>query len=58
MIDLKFERDWHHFLACALQYVVVVVDGRGTGFKGRKLRNPVRNNLGFFETKDQIHAAK
>jgi len=58
LTDLKFDRDWHYFVACGLQYIVVVVDGRGTGFKGRKLRNPVRNNLGFFETKDQIYAAK
>lgn len=58
LTDLMFNRDWHHFIACGLQYIVVVVDGRGTGYKGRKLRNPVRNNLGFFETKDQIHAAK
>lgn len=58
LTDLKFDRDWHHYVACGLQYIVVVVDGRGTGFKGRKLRNPVRNNLGFFETQDQINAAK
>ena len=58
MTDLKFNRDWDHYVACGLQYIVVVVDGRGTGYKGRKLMNPVRNNLGFFETRDQINAAK
>jgi dipeptidyl aminopeptidase B len=58
MTDLKFNRDWDHYVACGLQYIVVVVDGRGTGFKGRKLRNTVRNNLGYFETRDQINAAK
>jgi dipeptidyl aminopeptidase len=41
-----------------LKYIVVIVDGRGTGYKGRKLRNPVKGNLGFFETVDQIEAAK
>lgn len=50
--------DWHHYLAASLKYVVVVVDGRGTGFKGRKLRNPVKDNLGHWETIDQINAAK
>lgn len=45
-------------MACSLQYVVVVVDGRGTGYKGRKLRNPVKDNLGYWETQDQINAAK
>lgn len=58
MVDTQFKRDWHHYLATSLKYIVVIVDGRGTGSKGRKLRNPVRNNLGFFETQDQINAAK
>lgn len=58
MTDIRFNRDWDHYVTCGLQYIVAVVDGRGTGFKGRKLRNPVRNNLGFYETRDQINAAK
>ncbi|KAJ7777301.1 dipeptidyl aminopeptidase [Mycena metata] len=59
LVDLTFSRgDWHEYLACAHSYVVVTVDGRGTGFKGRALRNPVKNNLGFWETKDQIAAAR
>lgn len=58
MVDLQFNRDWDYYLACGLSYIVVTVDGRGTGFKGRKLRNPVKGNLGFFETIDQINAAK
>jgi dipeptidyl aminopeptidase len=58
LVDQKFNRDWHQYLACGLQYIIVTVDGRGTGFKGRKLRNPVKDNLGFYETKDQIEAAK
>ncbi|QRV73760.1 dipeptidyl aminopeptidase [Ceratobasidium sp. AG-Ba] len=58
MVHTRFERDWHHYLACSLKYVIVVVDGRGTGFKGRQLRNPVRGNLGYWEVVDQINAAK
>lgn len=58
MVDRTFSRDWHDYLVCGLQYIVVVVDGRGTGFKGRKLRNPVKGNLGYWETVDQINAAK
>ncbi len=57
-MDARFKRDWHHYLACGLGYVVVMVDGRGTGFKGRKHRNMVKGNLGYWETKDQIAAAK
>jgi len=58
MVHTRFERDWHNYLACSLKYVVVIVDGRGTGYKGRKLRNPIRGNLGFWETRDQIEAAR
>ncbi|KAG9097073.1 hypothetical protein FRC07_010837, partial [Ceratobasidium sp. 392] len=58
MVHARFQRDWHHYLACSLKYVIVVVDGRGTGFKGRQLRNPVRGNLGYWEVVDQINAAK
>ncbi|KXN86209.1 putative dipeptidyl-aminopeptidase B [Leucoagaricus sp. SymC.cos] len=58
LVDLKFVRDWHDYLACGLEYIVVVVDGRGTGFKGRKLRNTVKNDLGYWEAVDQIAAAK
>jgi dipeptidyl aminopeptidase len=55
---VRFNRDWNSILPTSHKYIVVIVDGRGTGFKGRKLKNPVKNNLGFFETLDQINAAK
>ncbi len=58
LVNARFERDWHHYVACGLQYVVVTVDGRGTGFRGRALRNTVKGNLGFWETQDQIAAAR
>ncbi|KAF9038656.1 dipeptidyl peptidase IV N-terminal region-domain-containing protein [Panaeolus papilionaceus] len=58
LVDTRFGRDWHDFVVCGMNYIVVTVDGRGTGYKGRKLRNPVKGNLGFFETKDQVEAAK
>ncbi|WVR09063.1 hypothetical protein IAU60_006124 [Kwoniella sp. DSM 27419] len=58
MVSNKFERDWHTFLAASMKYIVIMIDGRGTGFKGRQLRNPVRDNLGYYEVIDQIAAAK
>ncbi|KAH8093229.1 dipeptidyl aminopeptidase [Cristinia sonorae] len=57
-VNLAYNVDWHYSLACTHKYIVVFVDGRGTGFKGRKLRNPVKDNLGHWETIDQINAAK
>lgn len=38
--------------------VVVVLDGRGTGFMGRDFRCAVRGNLGELEAHDQIAGAK
>lgn len=58
MVHNKFDKDWHHYLSCSLKYIIVIVDGRGTGFKGRKLRNPVRGNLGYHEVIDQVNAAR
>ncbi|WWC91210.1 uncharacterized protein L201_006152 [Kwoniella dendrophila CBS 6074] len=58
MVHNRFERDWHTYLVTTLKYIVVVVDGRGTGFKGRQLRNPVIDDLGHWEVVDQINAAK
>ncbi|TCD69053.1 hypothetical protein EIP91_008951 [Steccherinum ochraceum] len=57
-VNMNYGVDWHHSVASSLKYIVVVVDGRGTGFKGRKLRNPVKDQLGHWETIDQINAAK
>ena len=58
MVDVTFRHDWHDYVVSELQYIVVIVDGRGTGWKGRGLRNPVKNQLGRWETRDQINAAK
>lgn len=39
-------------------YIVVCVDGRGTGFKGAEFKKCTYKELGKFEVEDQIHAAK
>ena len=58
MVSNLWSRDWHTYLACEKKYIIVLVDGRGTGFKGRKLRNPVTDDLGHWEVVDQIAAAR
>ena len=58
MVSNAFARDWHTFLVTELKYIVIMVDGRGTGFAGRKLRNEVRDDLGHWEVVDQIAAAR
>ncbi|KAI1426602.1 dipeptidyl peptidase IV N-terminal region-domain-containing protein [Xylaria sp. FL1777] len=57
-VNKKFAVDYQSYVAANLGYVVVTVDGRGTGFIGRKARVIVRKNLGKWEAHDQIAAAK
>jgi dipeptidyl aminopeptidase len=39
-------------------FITLVVDGRGTGFRGRAYRSIVTERLGYYEALDQIAAAK
>ncbi|KAA8898505.1 putative dipeptidyl peptidase 4 [Sphaerosporella brunnea] len=51
---------WRHYIASdpELEYVIVTVDNRGTGFKGRVFRSFVARQLGKLEAEDQVWAAK
>lgn len=57
-VDKKFSVPFESYVAAGLGYVCVTVDGRGTGYKGRKHRVITRGNLGHWESHDQIAAAK
>ncbi|KAK1749321.1 dipeptidyl peptidase IV N-terminal region-domain-containing protein [Echria macrotheca] len=57
-VEKKFNVDFQSYVAAGLGYVCVTVDGRGTGFIGRKNRVLTRGNLGNIEAHDQIAAAK
>jgi len=48
---------WYQMLA-QQGYIVVCVDGRGTGYKGRNFKKLTQNELGKHELEDQISAAK
>lgn len=48
---------WHQALA-AQGYIVASVDNRGTGGRGRDFKNLVYMDLGRWEAKDQIEAAR
>lgn len=48
---------WHQHLA-SLGYIVVCVDNRGTGARGRDFKHITYANLGKHETDDQIAGAK
>jgi dipeptidyl aminopeptidase len=57
-VDKKFTVDFQSYVAAGLGYICVTVDGRGTGYIGRKNRVIIRGNLGHWESHDQIAAAK
>lgn len=48
----RWTMDWPQY-AATKGYIVVCVDGRGTGARGREFEQIVYKNLGFYETKDQ-----
>ena len=57
-VDRKFTVDFQSYVASSLGYIVVTLDGRGTGYLGRKTRCIIRGNIGHYEATDQIAAAK
>ncbi|KHJ44388.1 peptidase, S9A/B/C family, catalytic domain protein [Trichuris suis] len=53
-LDFSFDT----YLASSRKYVVVYIDGRGSGARGSKYTSSVYKNLGFPEIQDQIEAFK
>ncbi|ANZ77179.1 BA75_03614T0 [Komagataella pastoris] len=58
LVTKTFSKSFQHVVASELDAIVVTVDGRGTGFRGRDYRSLVRDNLGHYESLDQIKAGK
>ena len=58
IVSRQFSVDFQSYVASSLDYIVVTVDGRGTGFIGRKARCIIRGNFGHYEARDQIETAK
>jgi dipeptidyl-peptidase 4 len=54
---LSHKHLWHYYLA-ANGYIVVSVDNRGTGGRGRDFKKQLYGKLGQFETADQVKAAR
>ena len=53
----RWHMDWDVY-AATQGFVVICVDGRGTGGRGAAFRNSVYRNLGQLETVDQINVAR
>ena len=51
---------WRHYISSdpELEFIIVTVDGRGTGYQGRKFRSTVAKQLGKLEDEDQVWAGK
>jgi dipeptidyl aminopeptidase B len=58
-VEKRYDIDFHTWLASepSLEYLIVEVDGRGTGFMGHKFRNSIKGQLGVLESSDQAAAA-
>lgn len=53
----SFAFGWEQYLS-RIGYMVVCVDGRGTGFRGEEFKKCTYRQLGRYESDDQISAAK
>lgn len=50
--------DYWYYMLAEQGYIVVCVDGRGTGYKGRDFKKVTQKELGKYEVEDQISVAK
>ena len=50
--------DYWHFMLTQKGYIIVCVDGRGTGLKGAAFKKVTQKELGKYEVEDQIFVAK
>lgn len=50
--------DYFHMMLTQNDYIVVSVDGRGTGYKGADFKKVTQKELGKYEVEDQIYVAK
>ncbi|MDE5704518.1 S9 family peptidase [Muribaculum sp.] len=53
----RWRMDWDYFFTTQ-GYVIICVDGRGTGGRGTAFKHTVYRRLGQYETIDQINAAR
>lgn len=53
----RWEMNWQNF-AATKGYIIVCVDGRGTGGRGKEFEHIIYKNLGYYETIDQCNAAR
>lgn len=57
-VNNQWNNDYWYQMLAQKGYIVVCVDGRGTGFKGADFKKVTQKELGKYEVIDQIDAAK
>lgn len=56
--EWKGQNYWWFQMLVQQGYIIVCVDGRGTGARGEAFRKITYKKMGYYETKDQIETAK
>lgn len=55
---LKYNKnDWHHYVVENLGCIVCIIDGRGTGLRGRDFRDQITKQLATVEAVDIVQSA-
>ncbi|XP_067621227.1 venom dipeptidyl peptidase 4 [Eurosta solidaginis] len=57
-VHSAFTTGYNLFVTTNREVIYAQIDGRGTGYKGKKLLFSVNNNLGDLEAQDQIYVTK
>ncbi|KAH9279406.1 Dipeptidyl aminopeptidase-like protein 6 [Echinococcus granulosus] len=53
-VTTKFVADWQSYLVTQFKFVVISIDGRGTGNRGKRFESAIYKKLGVVEVRDQI----
>jgi inactive dipeptidyl peptidase 10 len=54
LVSEEFRVDWNHYLASQKSYIVVQIDGRGSGFQGEAFKSKIKGNISVADVEDQL----
>lgn len=57
-VTTKYAADWPTYLATQFKFVVISIDGRGTGNRGKRFESAIHKNLGVVEVQDQMNGLR
>ncbi|VDM31458.1 unnamed protein product [Hydatigera taeniaeformis] len=53
-VTTKFVADWQSYLVTQFKFVVISIDGRGTGNRGKRFESAIYKKFGVVEVQDQM----